>query len=180
MHPTHGEDDPRSDLLGKVSGLGLELPDDLERIAVVRGLRYYDVRNEGDRLRRETRLRISTDRLSNAELAIAMLSPDLPAETPARLQLRQRIAAAVLSAPDVEPRNLAELAVRARCAPIVRWIALCGEEVEPENAFWRELLAALPDVENPERAPHPTRFVEMTGITRNHVGIQKRWIHLVT
>jgi hypothetical protein len=168
----------RSALLKKLAGLGLSLPDDLARVAVVRGLRYYDVYHEGADLREQERLKIPCEVLSNAELGIAMLSPDLPVPGAPLLQVRQRIAAAVLSAEDVDPARLAELAVAEGCCPMVRWIATCGKEVEPENPFWTDLLSWLPEVAKPDRAPHPTRFFEMTGMTREKIGIQKRWLRL--
>lgn len=165
-----------SKLLKKIASLGLEIPDDLEKLAVVRGLRYYDTGNEGDQLRQNAALQVSTDRLSNAELAIAMLSPDLPGENAAAVQMRQRIAAAVLSASDVDAADLAALAIEERCVPIVVWIATCGADVEPEHSFWTELTDRLPEPELVLSAPHPTRFFAMSGIDKGVKRTTRQWI----
>ncbi len=161
----------RAKLLEKAGRLGLHLPTDLEKLAIARGCRYYDSRNEGEHLRREAWFRIETPEFSNAELAIALLSPRFPPSL-----YRQRLGSAMLSAPDVDPRVLAEMAVVEECAGLVRYIAKCGREVEADNEFWDVLLARLPKVSPPKKTPHITRLMEMTGITRGRVGIQKRWI----
>ena len=51
-----------SPLLAKAAALGLRVPEDLEKLAIARGLRYYDGRNEMERLRQEPRLQISRER----------------------------------------------------------------------------------------------------------------------
>lgn len=115
-----------STLLQKVEKLGLEISGDLIKVAVVRGLRYYDVRNQGTQWKGDPRFQISVDDLSNAELAIALLSPSLPEGTASEIQMRQRIAAAVLSAPEVAVSDLTALAIRERCVPQTskQWIRL--------------------------------------------------------
>ncbi|MDF1756508.1 MAG: hypothetical protein P1U89_27230 [Verrucomicrobiales bacterium] len=168
-----------SKALRKARRLGLLCPDDLMKLAVVRGLRYYDGLNQGAEWKKDDRFQISANEFTNAELAIALLSPDWPDDDGSAVQVRQRIASAVLSAADVDPIDLAQLASQEKCEPILRWISTCGAEVEPENPFWRVLLEQLPVVEKPERAPHPTRFFEMTGLTRQGVGIRKRWLRLL-
>ena len=83
----------------------------------------------------------------------------------------------MLGGPEVPAEEEASLAVQENCAVVVRHIANCGRGFEPENPFWSSLLARLPDVPvDPDRLPHPTRFVEMTGIDRGRVGLQTRWI----
>ena len=85
-----------------------------------------------------------------------------------------------MSAPDVEPAALVALAKQEACEKIVKHIARCGKEVEPDNAFWTSILDSLADCDAPaSEMPHPTRFFEMTGITRGKIGIQKRWIRPV-
>ncbi len=160
-----------SDLLQKAIGFGLQLPDDLERLAIVRGCRYYDGRNERDQLRRELRFQIKLEDLSNAELAVALLSPELPGSL-----YRQRLGSALLSSPEVDPTELATLARHEGCADMVRYIAECGQEVEPEERFWDDLLSLLPDMPPPAKPPHITRLIAMTGITRQGVGIVRQWI----
>jgi len=155
-----------SPLLDKVRRLGLTSPLDLERLAVMRGCDYYG-RDLGTR-----QPPLGEVPLSNAELAIAIIVPPLG---PAAREVR--LAAALLGAPDVRADEAAALAVQENCAEIVRHIALCGRRFEPENSFWPALLARLPNVRvDADRLPHPTRFVEMTGIDRGKVGVFTRWI----
>jgi hypothetical protein len=158
--------DIASPLLDKVRRLGLSLPLDLERLAVMHGCDYYG-RELGPRLPP-----LGEVPLSNTELAIALIVPLL---RPAAREIR--LAAALLGAPDVRADELAALAVQEKCADVVRHIALCGRRFEPENSFWQTLLTRLPNVKiDADRLPHPTRFVEMTGINRGKVGVFTRWI----
>jgi hypothetical protein len=153
-------------LTDKARRLGLSLPLDLERLAVMRGCDYYE-RDLGPRVPP-----LGDVPLSNAELAIALI---VPALRPTAREIR--LAGALLGAPDVRAEEAAALAVRENCAGVVRHIAVCGRRFEPENSFWQSLLARLPDVKiDAERMPHPTRFVEMTGIDRGRVGVLTRWI----
>jgi hypothetical protein len=109
---------------------------------------------------------------SNAELAIALMSPALH---PGAREIR--LAAALLGAPDVNPAEVSALAVHENCADIVRHIALSGLRFESRNPFWQTLLDLLPEIQIPaDRYPHPSRFVEMTGIDRGKVGLITRWI----
>ena len=72
---------------------------------------------------------------------------------------------------------MAVLAQEEKCAGVVRYIASCGHRFEPGNAFWKALLDSVPDLSiDVEHLPHPTRFVEMTGIDRGKVGTLTRWI----
>jgi hypothetical protein len=163
INPTHAFASP---LLDKARKLGLSLPVDLERLAVKRGCDYYDrgLGNQGEPLGEVP--------LSNAELAIALVAP---ATGPTAREIR--LAAAVLGAPDVRSDDVITLAVRERCTDIVRHIALSGCRFEPENTFWKTLLDRLPKVtSDANKYPHPTRFVEMTGIDRGKIGISTRWI----
>jgi len=155
-----------SPLLDKARRLGLSLPLDLERLAAMRGCDYYD-RDLGPRIPP-----LGEVPLSNTELAIALIAPSL---RPGAREIR--LAAALLGGPDVRADEGAALAAQENCAETVRHIALCGRRFEPENSFWQTLLARLPDVEvNADKFPHPTRFVEMTGIDRGKVGVFTRWI----
>lgn len=109
--------------------------------------------------------------ISTTELAIALILPGLH---PAAREIR--LAAALLGAIDVDADEAAALAVREKCAEIVGHIALCGRWFEPENLFWQSLFNQLPEVRiDTDRLPHPTRFVEMTGIDRGKVGLFTRW-----
>lgn len=110
--------------------------------------------------------------MSNAELAIALLAPAL---RPTARQIR--LAAALLGAADESALDVATMAADENCVGVVRYIASCGERFEPRNPFWTDLLSALPETEiDRDRLPHPTRFVEMTGIDRGKVGTSTRWI----
>ncbi|MBM3882792.1 MAG: hypothetical protein FJ387_24225 [Verrucomicrobia bacterium] len=152
--------------MGKARELGLGVPLDLERLAMARGCGYYE-RDFGPLARTAEGVP-----LSNAELAIALLAPS---HQPTARQIR--LAAALLGAADESADDVATLAVDENCASIVRYIALCGNRFEPGNAFWTDLLRALPEtVIDRDHLPHPTRFVEMTGIDRGKVGTITRWI----
>jgi len=155
-----------SPLLDKARLLGLSLPLDLERLAVMRGCDYYE---------RDLGLRIPPLEevpLKNTELAIALIIPSLH---PSAREIR--LAAALLGAPDVQADDVAALAVNENCADVVRYIALCGRRFEPENYFWQTLLDLMPNINiDTDKLPHPTRFVEMTGIDRGKVGVFTRWI----
>ena len=155
-----------SDLLDKTRRLGLQLPLDLERLALLRGCDYY-ARDLGPQVSPQAEVPLST-----AELAVALIAPSL---APGAREIR--LAAALLGGPDVTPEEVAALAVQEHGADIVSYIAQCGRRFEPENPFWSSLLSRLPDRPiDPARLPHPTRFVEMTGIDRGRVGLQTRWI----
>jgi len=153
-----------SRLMDKVQRLGLSLPLDLERLAVTRGCDYYD-RDLGPCIPP-----LGEVPLSNTELAIALIVPSL---RPSAREIR--LAAALFGAPDVRADDAAALAVQENCADVV--IALCGRRFEPENSSWQTLLDRLPNIKiDADRLPHPTRFVEMTGIDRGRVGVFTRWI----
>lgn len=155
-----------SPLLEKTRRLGLSLPVDLERLAIMRGCDYYD-RPFPPRLPP-----LGEIPLSNGELAIALIAPWL-GQTAREI----RLAAALLGAPDIDPEEVSALAARENCEAVVRYIAECGRRFEPENSFWQSLLNLLPEVQiDRDKLPHPTRFVEMTGIDRGRIGVLTRWI----
>jgi len=153
-------------LLEKARQLGLSLPLDLERLAIMRGCEYYD---------RDLEPRVpplGEVPFTNAELAIALISPALH---PGAREIR--LAAALLGALDVNPSEVSALAMRENCGDVVQHIALSGLRFEPRNPFWQNLLDQLPEVQiSSDKLPHPSRFVEMTGIDRGKVGLITRWI----
>ena len=155
-----------SPVVDKARELGLPLPLDLERLAIARGCGYYD-------RPLDTRLSpLDFVPLSNAELAVALINPSL---NPGAREIR--LAAALLGAVEESAAEVAALAQAENCAGVVRYIATCGHRFEPENAFWLDLRTALPELElEVGKFPHPTRFVEMTGIDRGKVGTFTRWI----
>jgi hypothetical protein len=154
-----------SPLLRKAQKLGLG-PRELEILAVQRGCRHYSNGTEPEQLL------ASEGEFSNEELAIALLSTALRCD-PHSI----RCGAAMLGAEENSPRRLARLAVMERCVAPVRHVAEAGQHFEPENRFWKELLAALPVAPPPKSGvlPHATRFVAMTGFTRQGPGLVVEW-----
>ena len=160
----------------KAKRLGYTSPEDLERLAVLRELRYYDLL--GDSVANSTEAtklsEISFDRtFTNEELAVALLSPAIPYS-----MQRLRMSAAIMAADGNDPKAVARLAKWERSESIVRHIASCGHQVEPDHPFWSQLLEDLP--ESPphpnDTLPHRSRFVAMTGITRAGKKPLMQWI----
>jgi len=154
-----------SSLLRKARRLGLG-PNELEILAVQRGCRHYTNGSEP-----KAPLALESE-FSNEELAIALLSTALRYE-PHSI----RCGAAMLGADGNDPCRLTRLAVMERCVTPVRYVAEAGQRFEPENPFWRTLLAALPKTLPAKSGvlPHPTRFVAMTGFTRRGPGLVVEW-----
>lgn len=154
-----------SPLLHKARRLGLG-PQQLETLAVQRGCRHYSNGTEPkEPLAQESEF-------SNEELAVALLSVALRYD-PHSL----RCGAAMLGAEGNKPRRLARLAVMERSEAPVRYVAEAGQKFEPKNPFWPELLRVLPLTAPPKEGvmPHPTRFVAMTGLTRQGPGLVIEW-----
>ncbi len=165
-----------SPLLMKARRMGLVEPEDLEKLAVRRGLRYYDA--HGDSMKGLPVLADGSDMADsggfpNEELAVALLSLAAPYSL-----RRLRMSAAMLAAEGNRPERVARLACRERCEPVVRHIGQCGMKVEPDNPFWGTLLDMLPKVPptRPDVLPHLTRFVAMTGLSRRGKGSFMQWI----
>lgn len=154
-----------SALLQKARRLGLAQKE-LEILAVQRGCRHYSTGSEPERSL------ASDSQLSNEELAIALLSTALP-YAPHSI----RCGAAMVASQGNDPRRLARLAVMERSVVPLRHVAEAGKRYEPQNRFWDELLAALPQTPQAKRGvlPHPTRFVAMTGFTRRGVEQVTEW-----
>ncbi len=170
-----------SPLLMKARRLGLRVPEDLERLAVQRGCDYYAGGGDLTTVARDAAPAASTmmadpASFSNEELAVALLSIGLPYS-----QHRVRLGAAMLAVGSNSARKLAQAAIHERCETVVRYIALCGSRVEPENTFWDELLRELPERPMPpvDTLPHITRFVAMTGFTRRGRETIMQWIRPV-
>lgn len=165
-----------SPLLAKARKLGLRTPADLEKLAIQRGCRYYDLNGDSAVVREEGSKYGAggiDNEFSNEELAVALLSICLPYS-----MHRLRLGAAMLAAENCSSQVIAQLARQERGETVVRYVALCGQKVEPDNLFWKELLALLPDVPMPlpDVLPHITRFVAMTGITRKGKETVMQWI----
>ena len=168
-----------SPLLMKARRLGFSTSESLESLAVRRGCRYYDSQGELNRLAEEPAeyrvlQRAREETLANEELAVALLSIVLP-----KSQWRLRLGAAMLAATGNSPSRIANLAIQERSEQVVSYIAQCGRRVEPENDFWDKLLALLPNPTYqpaPDVLPHITRFVAMTGVTRQGKQTIMQWI----
>ena len=165
-----------SPLLMKARRMGLKQPDDFEKLAISRGLRYYDSRSGSTKplpTLSESPHGTIECALTNEELAIALLSP----VSPYSLQ-RLRMGAAMLAADGNRPEHIARLARRERSESVVRHIGQCGIETEPDNPFWSTLLDLLPITPppQPDKLPHLTRFVAMTGLLRSGRGFSMQWI----
>lgn len=154
-----------SPLLRKAQKLGLG-PRELEILAAQRGCRHYSNGTEPEQPL------ASESEFSNEELAVALLSTALRYD-PHSI----RCGAAMLGAEGNNPRRLAHMAVMERCVTPVRYVAEAGQRFEPENTFWRELLEGLPVAPPPKSGvlPHATRFVAMTGFTRQGSGLVVEW-----
>lgn len=161
-----------SALLMKAGRLGFAAPEDLERLAIARGLRYYSNPSEVAMVREESAIYRVGD-LSNEELAMALLSICLPYS-----QQRIRMGAAMLAAEGNSPEVIAQLAVMERGERVVHYLASLGRQVEPENEFWSEILVRLPEFDplKPDLLPHLTRFVAMTGYTQRGRETVMQWI----
>jgi hypothetical protein len=157
-----------SPVLHRARRLGLDASG-LERLAIQRGCDYYAY--EGLEPLGESN--ISRQQLSNEQLAIALLNPALRYNSQTL-----RLGAAMLGAEGNDPSEIARLAKMERCEAIIRYIAVAGRKFEPENTFWRTLVALLPATNPPKSSvvPHPTRFVAMTGFTREGTGTVVWWI----
>lgn len=146
-----------SPLLRKARRLGYEVPDDLQRLALIRGCAHYAPPNNTLKEVKDC----GQDRFSNEELAVALVSAGL--EGDAR---HVRVAAQLLAAPGVSAVAVARLARMERCVPILRYIAEAGLREDEEGAhFWKSVLELLPDCPPiPEgRMPHPSRFMSQPG-----------------
>lgn len=168
-----------SPLLMKARRLGLVAPEDFEKLAVRRGLRYYSGSSPATVLREDSPPYGSKEngdilgQFSNEELALALLSPCFPYS-----QNRVRIGGAILADEGNSPVIIAKLARKERGESVVKHIALLGRQVEPGNPFWTDLLVLLRSVNDidSDKLPHLTRFVAMTGITRRGKETVMQWI----
>lgn len=148
-----------SPLLRRIRRLGYHPPDDLLRLAALRGCMHYST---ADSIVNQC-YDCGQDRLSNAELAIALVSGG--AQGDAR---HIRVAAQLLGSADVSVDEVSRLARLERCVPILHYIAEAGCRNDSDDPdFWRSLLETLPQTPPvPEgRMPHPSRFMSQPGWT---------------
>lgn len=137
------------------------------RLAVQRGCRYYRDTVTG------TVADPGRNTIPNEELAMGLLHGSWE-WSPAAL----RMGAAMLGARDNDPKKLLRLARMERAESVIRELAKIGRSVEPAYALWSFLLQEIPDrgLIPGGVLPHPTRFMAMTGITREGRGIRSQWI----
>jgi hypothetical protein len=143
-----------SPLLLKLKSHGLATPKEIAAAAIDRGCRHYAPFAEG--------LHKDAPGVTDEELAIALLSPCHPYEP----QLI-RIGSQLLSGESTDPAKLAHLAILERCGPIIKYIAQCGQETEPDHPFWPAILTRLQDYEPAPASimSHISRFRIETGVT---------------
>ena len=148
-------------LLRKAKETGLHNIAKLIGLAIARGCRHYEGGLEPVPAAPPTR-----ETFSDEELAIALLSPCLPYSPRA-----VRVGAQMLGSRNNQPSRLALLARRERAENVVRHVAAAGQQTEPHEPFWQELLAAISPV-TPLRSiipagvlPHASRFRVETGLT---------------
>lgn len=167
-------------LLRKACEAGLPGATALVGLAVARGCRHYQGGPEP-----LPAFPVSRAVFSDEELAIALLSPCLP-YSPRAL----RVGAQMLSSRRNQPQLLALLARRERAENVVRHIAVAGQQTEPQEVFWQELLAALSVTPSPLRStvpdgvlPHPSRFRLEAGLVHRpdpaaESGLWTTWLRL--
>jgi len=164
-----------SPLLQKAKRLGLSLPEDLEELAIARGLRYFGhpSASEQGQPTVSTSQALDSSAFSNEEIAIALMSLSLPYSLN-----RLRMAAAMLGAENISSVVILRLARHERCEKIVRYIAECAARVEPDNPLWKSLLEHLPRSQTtaPDVLPHPSRFVAMSGLDRTGRKSISQWV----
>lgn len=149
-----------SPLLRKLAKHGLKTPEEMAATAVARGCRHYANMPAWEDIEP-----VPAPEIPNEELAVGLLSPCHPYEP-----LFIRVGSQLLSALGSNPKILARLASMERCAPVLKYIAKCGQATEPDNPFWTTILENLPKSEHPlpefpESAIHISRFRIETGIT---------------
>jgi len=139
----------------------------LRQLAVNRGCRHYEGTFEPPSF-----LPTGLATLTDEELAVALCLIDND-----NYPLNVRIAAQLIGAKGVSAEKLALLAEKERCASVFAHIANAGKKVEPTNPFWSDVLKQLPkrNLSFPPLLPHWTRFVSMTGITRQG-GNHTEWL----
>ena len=145
----------RSLLLRRAASQGLTSPSAFETLAWDYGCRYYPLR---ERVNLPARVHFS-----QGQIAIALMHPSFEWD-PQRL----RIAAAMVGALGNDPQQLARLAQQEQCVAPLTYIALAGQNAEPLQPFWTQLLNLLPACAPPPAGvmPHPSRFCALAGKSR--------------
>lgn len=158
----------RSLLLHKLCRLGLKDADAISSEAKQRGLDYYLPHTGLQQTPQATARGITSE-----ELVVALVHPGLPWDPQ-----RFRLAAALMADSGVNARRLATLAIQERTVATIGAIATEGQNAEPSEPFWKELLMHLPQ-SAPVPAgvmPHPSRYMVIPGKIRpGRVG-KSHWV----
>lgn len=156
----------KSVLLRRFARRGLKTADSIAREAQRRGLDYYMASDA-----QQVDTPISDTKIE--ELVVALIHPCLPWEPQ-----RFRLAAALMAAPEVNADLLAALAIQERAASALVAIARAGREAEPEEAFWKNLLARLlGEISIPSGVmPHPSRYMVIPGKVRPGTTGRPHWV----
>ena len=159
-----------SPLLKKLQRAGIASPDEMGAAAVQRGCFHY--------VNCFPAAAKSAPEISDEELAIALLSPANPYNP-----MYLRVGSQLLSKDSCNPEKLVALAKQERCESVLKHIAELGAETEPDNPFWKYLVAGLARYPNPKQwvMPHKSRFRIEAGIVnplRPQPKIQ--WLHART
>ena len=149
-----------SPLLQKLRRVGLASTDAMTAAAIARGCGHYA--GIGGAALSPRQSHPETISVSDEQLAIALLHPSNPYDP-----MLIRIGCQLLSKISCDPRKLISLARQERCEPILKHIALAGNQTEPENPFWQFLLCELRHSSNARKdtLPHPSRFQRVVGMT---------------
>ena len=104
--------------------------------------------------------------IQDEELAVALCHPNLSAQ-----MLRIRMAAQLLSRPNLNLKRLERLGHMERVEPILGHISRCCSQVYPHHPVWEPLNRVFGKRQVPTgKLPHTTRFAFVTGMTRNGPG----------
>lgn len=132
----------------------------LKQLAVERGCMHYEGTFDPP-----AENSVGMQMFTNEQLVVALCLPHFGTQ-PNNI----RMAAELASLEGVSAKNLAFLAEKERCVREIAYIAGCGERVEPQNQFWKQLLTALPNEKKKlpvARMPHWTRFAILAGRDRS-------------
>lgn len=133
--------------------------DCLRELAVKRGCLHYQNSFKSPNFLPETIASITDE-----ELAIGLLHCGFE-----RSALNIRIGAQMLSDETNDVDIIIRLAKREQCQTVVRYIAECGNRIEPNNPTWDVILHKLVAAKEAPVGilPHWSRFVSMTGLTQD-------------
>lgn len=152
--------------VAQTSGAGDRVMDWPLKVAVQRGADYY--RREFD-----PSLPPDSPDINSEEIGVALCLGELPYALD-----HLRVAAQLLSTPDVDVTRLCRLAVQERCEPVLLHIARVAERFAPELEPWATIRRTLPPrpVPRTDALPHWSRLVSHTGVT-GHGGLPRtEWL----